>query len=421
MSFDQFEFHDGLNNGLDAMGFKEPTPVQEFAIPVILQQKDLIACAQTGTGKTAAYLLPIINKLSQVDAHQLNTLVIVPTRELAMQIDQSLEGFAYFTPVSSLAIYGGGDGASFEREKRALTSGASIVVATPGKLIQHLNMGYVDTSHIEHLVLDEADRMLDMGFFEDLMRIVSHLPKERQTLLFSATMPPKIRDLASEILIEPEQIDIAISKPAEGVTQAAFAVYDEQKTGLIKYTLTQKEVPSVIIFCSTKQSCKNLERELRDLKLNAEAIHSDLEQTEREDVLRHFRNKEVSILVATDIVSRGIDIENISLVINYDVPNDAEDYVHRIGRTARASSTGAAFTLVNGRDMRKFYQIEELIEMKIPKYRLPESVGVGPGFSASRGGKGGGRGKQRSGQWKGRNNNNKGQKNYRRKGRPKQH
>lgn len=381
MKFSDFNFESNLQEGLDSMGFNTPTPIQEQAIPIILSKRDLIGCAQTGTGKTAAFLLPILNKLAKDPTGSTNTLIIVPTRELALQIDQALQGFSYFTSVSSLAIYGGSDGSSFEREKRALSEGANIIIATPGRLMAHLNMGYVKLDKLEHLILDEADRMLDMGFVDDILKISNYLPKVRQTLMFSATMPPKIRTLANSLLVNPEQISISISKPAAGVIQGAYLVYDTQKNNLIKSLLEGKDLSSVIIFVSTKIKVKELERDLQKAGLKAKAIHSDLDQPEREEVLRNFRSKKLQILVATDILSRGIDIEDIGLVINYDVPGDAEDYIHRIGRTARAAATGVALTFINEYDQQKFLQIETLLESEVKKLPLPESLGVGPVYS----------------------------------------
>lgn len=383
LNFKDFNFEESLQEGLDSMGFENPTPIQEQAIPIILNHKDLIACAQTGTGKTAAFLLPVLNKLAKTHTHTTNTLIIVPTRELALQIDQALQGFSYFTSVSSIAIYGGSDGSAFETERRALTEGANVIIATPGRLMAHLNMGYVKLNHLEHLILDEADRMLDMGFVDDILKITTYLPKKRQTLMFSATMPPKIRTLATKLLHEPEQISIAISKPAEGVIQGAYLVYDTQKNNLIKSLLHGKEetLSSVIIFVSTKQKVKELDRDLQKAGIKAKAIHSDLEQSEREEVLRNFRSKQTRILVATDILSRGIDIEDINLVINYDVPGDAEDYIHRIGRTARASSTGVALTFINEYDQQKFFQIESLIGSEVKKIALPSELGEGPVYA----------------------------------------
>ncbi len=367
--------------GLLSMNFNKPTPIQEQAIPIILSNSDIIACAQTGTGKTAAYLLPIINKICKEPCDSVNTLIIAPTRELAIQIDEALQGFAYFAPVSCIAIYGGNDGFSFEQEKKALTQGANVIVATPGRLIAHLNMGYVKIDKLQHLILDEADRMLDMGFSFDISKIISFLPKKRQTLLFSATMPPKIRDLATKILINPQQINIALSKPAEGVMQGAYVVYNTQKMELLKSLLRGKDLASIIIFSSTKDNVKQLEKELLKLKFNVAAIHSDLEQERRNEVLRDYKNKKLQTLVATDILSRGIDIDSIGLVINYDVPGDAEDYIHRVGRTARAESTGVAITFINPEDQRKFKKIEDLIGSEVKKLPLPESLGKGPEYT----------------------------------------
>ncbi len=381
MEFKDFDFNQQLVDGLDAMGFKAPTPIQEHAIPVIVEKKDLIACAQTGTGKTAAFLLPVMNEIAADDSDHISTLIIVPTRELAVQIDQQLEGFSYFTPVTSCAVYGGGDGNTFNREKTALTEGADIIIATPGRIITHLNLGYVNLDNLKHLILDEADRMLDMGFFDDLMKIIRKLPEQRQTLLFSATMPPKIRQLAGKILKEPHQIDIAISKPAEGLFHAAFSVYDNQKLELVTHLIKAKPLPSIIIFCSTKSNVKSINKSLKKLGFKAEEIHSDLEQAEREQVLRDFRNRSVQMLVATDILSRGIDIEGISLIINYDVPPDAEDYIHRIGRTARADTTGIAFTFITEGEQYKFKKIEDLIGKEIQKVKLPAALGPGPVYN----------------------------------------
>lgn len=381
MKFRDFNFEKNLQEGLDTMGFETPTPIQEQAIPIILNNKDLIGCAQTGTGKTAAFLLPILNKLALRPTETTNTLIIVPTRELALQIDQALQGFSYFTSVSSLAIYGGSDGSAFEREKRALMEGTNVIIATPGRFMAHLNMGYVKLDKVEHLILDEADRMLDMGFIDDILKISTYLPKVRQTLMFSATMPPKIRSLATKLLVNPEQISLAVSKPAEGVIQGAYLVYDSQKAELTKVLFEGKDISSVIIFASTKQKVKELERSLQKSGFKAKAIHSDLEQMEREEVLRDFRSKNLRILVATDILSRGIDIEDIGLVINYDVPGDAEDYIHRIGRTARAASTGVALTFINEYDQQKFLQIETLIGSEVKKLPLPVNIGSGPVYA----------------------------------------
>lgn len=379
MNFNELGIHEDLLDAIDYMGFKNATPIQEQAIPKILNGDDLIACAQTGTGKTAAFLLPILDLIIDLPGGETTTLIIVPTRELAIQIDQQVQGIGYTLGIHSIAIYGGGDGDNWGQQKRALTQGADIVVATPGKLISHLNLGYVKFDTIKYLILDEADRMLDIGFYDDIVKIISYLPKERQTLMFSATMAPKIRTLASKILTNPEEISIAVSKPAEGVLQAAYLCYDNQKIGLINHLISENpEYNSILIFCSTKRKVNELAKSLQRNKFQAEPISSDLEQDKREEVLLGFRAKRTRILVATDVLSRGIDIKEINLIINFDVPQDAEDYVHRVGRTARADSTGVALTLVNEDDMFYFHRIEELIERKIFKIPMPEKFGEGP-------------------------------------------
>lgn len=379
MKFSELGIHDDLLDAIEYMGFKDATPIQEQAIPIILEGNDLIACAQTGTGKTAAFLLPILDLIADLPGGETSTLIIVPTRELAVQIDQQVQGIGYTMGIHSIALYGGGDGDEWGQQKKALTKGADIIIATPGKLISHLNLGYVKFDTIQFLILDEADRMLDIGFYDDIVKIISFLPKDRQTLMFSATMAPKIRKLASQILYEPKEINISISKPAEGVLQAAYLIYDSQKNDLVAHLISENpEYSSVLIFCSTKRATTELARRLKRQKFDAEAISSDLEQSERESVLNGFRSKRIRILVATDVMSRGIDIKDINLVINFDVPNDAEDYVHRVGRTARADSTGVALTLVNEDDMYKFHQIEQLIEREVFKIPIPEHLGNGP-------------------------------------------
>ena len=360
------------------MGFNSPTPIQEQAIPFILEGNDLIACAQTGTGKTAAYLLPILDKIVRAEKRHLNTLIIAPTRELAQQIDQQIEGIGYFIGVSSISVYGGGDGATWDQQRRALEEGADIAIATPGRLIALLATGKIVLDHLEHLVLDEADRMLDMGFYDDIVKIINYLPKKRQTVLFSATMPPKIRTLATKILNNPKEINISIAKPAAGILQQAYVVYDTQKPALIRHVLKSKTWNSVIIFASTKETVKKLDVAFQRGGLPAKAFHSDLEQPEREALLRAFKNKQVNMLIGTDVLSRGIDVEGISLVVNYDVPPDPEDYVHRVGRTARAETTGTAITFINERDQGKFYGIENLIGDTIAKLPLPAEIGEGP-------------------------------------------
>jgi superfamily II DNA/RNA helicase len=382
LDFSSFNFHPSLQESIDLAGYKKPTPIQEKAIPIILEGKDLIACAQTGTGKTAAFLLPVLNKLLQEDhkESEVHALIMVPTRELAVQISSHLDGLTYFSSISSIAVYGGGDGGSFVREKQALSNGVDIVVATPGKLISHLNMGYVKMKELKYLILDEADRMLDMGFHDDIMRIISHLPEKRQTLLFSATMPPKILQLSKTILKDPGEISIALSKPPETIKQLAYVLYDTQKIPVIQHVLAEQPYTSVLVFCSKKQTVKQLTAQLQKKGYNAKDIHSDLDQTQREDVLLEFASKRLPILVATDILSRGIDIDQIELVINYDVPPDGEDYVHRIGRTARAETKGTAITLINPDDQFKFQRIEKLIGKTVEKAAIPSSLGEGPQY-----------------------------------------
>ncbi len=378
MNFHDFNFDSRLLDGLDSMGYTKPTPVQELTIPAVLANRDVIACAQTGTGKTAAYILPILNKIIHTDKRHLNTLVIAPTRELALQIDQQVEGFAYFLGISSIPIYGGGDGAAWDQQRKALEQGADIIIATPGRLIALLAAGTIDFTHLQHLVLDEADRMLDMGFFDDIIKIISYLPTNRQTLLFSATMPPRIRTLANKILTNPEEISIAISKPAEGVVQHAYLVHDHQKGPLLKKLLKTDDHQSIIVFSNSKENVKKLGYELRRAGMSVQPFHSDLEQEERELILNQFRNRQLRILIGTDILSRGIDVEGIGLVVNYDTPHDAEDYVHRVGRTARAERTGVAVTFVNEKDQHKFARIEKLIGREIEKLPLPPELGEGP-------------------------------------------
>ena len=378
MTFDDFNFDPSLLEGLYSMGYKTPTPIQEQAIPVLLENKDLIACAQTGTGKTAAYLLPIIEHIVRAPIRHLNTLIIAPTRELVLQIDQQIDGMGYFCSVGSIAIYGGNDGMTWEKQKHALREGVDIICATPGRLIALLQNGDINFEHLQHLVLDEADRMLDMGFFDDISTIINYLPKERQTIMFSATMPSKIRMLANKITKNPEQINIAISKPAAGIVQQAYVVHDSQKEGILREILKNEDYQSVIIFCSTKDNVKLLEKNLRKEEKSIKAFHSDLEQAEREEIMRDFKGKKLRILIGTDILSRGIDVDGISLVINYDAPPDPEDYIHRIGRTARASKAGVAITFINLRDQGKFSKIEDLMGYEVTKMPLPAELGVGP-------------------------------------------
>jgi ATP-dependent RNA helicase RhlE len=398
LTFKEFGLEESLLEGIDASGYENATPVQEQVIPLIMNGKDIIASAQTGTGKTAAFLLPIVNKLLQsLNADTINCLVIVPTRELAIQIAQNLEGLSYFTNISSIAVYGGGDGSNFSTEKQALSRGADVVICTPGRMISHLNMGYVKLSGLQFLVLDEADRMLDMGFFDDIMKMISYLPPVRQNLLFSATMPPKIRDLARKILHEPAEINIAISKPPARIVQQAYVVYEAQKIPLIKWLLKSSNSKSTLIFCSKKHNVKQLTMELKRSKFNADEIHSDLDQSAREEVLLQFKSRRLPILIATDILSRGIDIDNIEMVINYDVPNDGEDYVHRIGRTARAETDGTAFTFISEKEQNKFKVIEDLLGHAVNKAAIPEQFGPAPEYHPGGRGGNGGRGRRNGG------------------------
>jgi len=371
--------------GIDAMGFENPTPIQEQAIPAILEGKDIIGSAQTGTGKTAAFLLPVIQKIiAEKRVDKTRAVIVVPTRELAQQIDQQMEGFGYFTPVTSIAVYGGGDGALFAREKKALTEGAEIVICTPGRMIAHLNNNYVKFDGVEYLILDEADRMLDMGFHEDILKIIQYLPSKRQNLMFAATMPTEIRALAKKILHQPVEISIAISKPAEKVMQVAYPVYETQKLPLVTHLLTGRNLKSVLVFCSTKISAKTLGRQLKKTGLKAQDIHSDLDQKQREEIMLDFRNRKLNILVATDLLSRGIDVDNIELVINYDVPHEGEDYIHRIGRTARAESDGVAITLISQEEQYKFARIERLLEKEVTKSPVPEEFGESPEYNPTK-------------------------------------
>ena len=410
MRFDELDLEDEILDGLEDMNFHEMTPVQEHTIPVILEGRDIIGCAQTGTGKTAAYTLPLLNKLL-IEGNPDNvvkSLIIVPTRELAQQIDQQFQGFSYYAPLSTTVVYGGGDGRGWEQQKQGMLRGADVVIATPGRLIAHLQNSGVDLSHVKYFVLDEADRMLDMGFFDDIMTIVRRLPAERQTLMFSATLPPKIREWAKQILEKPVEINIAVSKHQEAIEQGSYVLYKTQKLGLIKELFAKPLESKTIIFSSSKLKVKELAFAFKRMHLNAAAMHSDLDQAKREEVMLDFKNGKIDLLVATDIVARGIDIEDIGMVVNYDVPHDPEDYIHRIGRTARAAASGAAMTFVSEEEQGKFHQIEKFIERDIRKAELPESVGEGPKYAPdeNRGrfgrGRGGRSGGGRSGSGRGR-------------------
>ena len=385
MKFNNFNLSKSLEDGLEMMGFVDATPIQQQAIPIILSGDDLIACAQTGTGKTAAFVLPILSSLSsQKQNDKVKALIIAPTRELAKQIDMQIEGFSYFTNSSSYPIYGGGTGPEFENQKQALVKGTDIIICTPGRLMAHLKFDYFDTKHIDYLILDEADRMLDMGFYDDIIKIAKKIPESRQTLLFSATMPKKIRKLAENILKNPKSISLAISKPASGIKQTAYLVHDEQKVQLIKeiFIKKNKEKPlsHVLIFASSIKSVKEIKKTLNRSGFKSSDMHSELNQEQRESTIRDFKNKKIKILVATDILSRGIDIKGIELVINYEVPHDAEDYVHRIGRTARADKTGEAITFINSKQVSNFMDIEKLIENTVPKINLPNNFSNGPKY-----------------------------------------
>ena len=383
MRFDEVNLDENVLQGIEAMNFQEMTPVQEQTIPVILEGKDIIGCAQTGTGKTAAYTLPLLSRLvaeGNPDNH-IRAVIMVPTRELAQQIDMQFEGFSYFLPISTTVVYGGGDGAGWDQQKKGLLMGADVVIATPGRLLSHIANSGIDLSQVSYFILDEADRMLDMGFFDDIMQIVNKLPKDRQTILFSATMPPKIRQLAQNVLRDPVEINVAVSKPNEAIMQAAYICHESQKMGIIEELFSKPVLHKTLIFASSKQKVKDLAFTLKRKKFNVAAMHSDLEQSERESVMMDFKNNKIDILVATDIVARGIDIDDIGLVINYDVPHDPEDYIHRIGRTARANADGVAITFVCEPEQGKFHKIEEFIEKDIYKIPLPPTVGPGPVYN----------------------------------------
>lgn len=424
MRFEEFDLDPYLLDSLASIGYEEATPIQEQAIPVILDGHDLIACAQTGTGKTGAFLIPMIeNIMAQGNAKPgTKVLVIVPTRELASQIDQNMEALSYFTGVSSVAVYGGSNSKQWDHQKNAIDNGVDVIIATPGRFKMHYKLGYMDLSQVHTVILDEADKMLDMGFHPDIVEIISYLPKgERQTLMFSATMPSKIRKLAKEIMQQkPKEISLALSKPAEGVDQRAYVVYDKQKKDLLRHLLKNEEVDSMIIFASSKLSVDQIAATLRQMGFDARAIHSDREQSERQETLNDFKNKQFPIVVATDVLSRGIDIDSLSHVLNFDVPLDAEDYVHRIGRTARANTTGTAMTFINPDDMYRFGNIEELIEAEVPKQKIPQELGPTPEYSPKgrkrssggrRGGQGGGRNSGGRGRGSGRDNRSGGRDN----------
>ena len=381
MKFEELNLEESVLDGLYSMNFRETTPIQEIAIPFILEGKDIMGFAQTGTGKTAAYVLPVINKLCKGDypSDAINAVVMAPTRELAQQIDQQIEGFSYYLPVSAVAVYGGTDGIAFAQQERGLQMGADIVVATPGRLISHINMGSVDFSKTSFFVLDEADRMLDMGFYDDIMQIYKLLPAECQIIMFSATMPPKIRELAKDILKNPEEVNVAISRPPESITQTAYICHETQKLPVLIDLFKRSKPQRALIFSSKKVKVKELTLSLKREGFNVKAMHSDLDQTEREQVMRDYKNGYIDVLVATDVVARGIDIVDISLVVNFDMPNGCEDYVHRIGRTARGTNgEGLAITFVSTKEQPKFKEIELFLEKDIYKIPVDSSFGKAP-------------------------------------------
>ena len=383
MFFDELPLADEVLDALWDMHFDECTPVQEHTIPVILEGRDVISCAQTGTGKTAAFILPLLTNLlyDNHDPNKLNAIIMAPTRELAQQIDQQMEGFGFYVPFSSVAIYGGNDGGAWGTQSTGLQRGADIVIATPGRLLSLMNIYNIDFSGVKYFILDEADRMLDMGFYDDIMAVVNKLPKERQTIMFSATMPSNIRKMAKAIMNNPAEVQIAISRPPESINQQAADIFEPQKNDYLKLLLKERQLKKVIVFVGKKQGVKDLTRALRAINIDARAMHSDLEQKERDEVMLDFRNGKIDVLVATDIVSRGIDVDDIPLVINYDVPRDAEDYVHRIGRTARAENKGEAITLVSPEDKHFFNKIERFLQKNIERITLPASLGEVPDSS----------------------------------------
>lgn len=379
VKFEELNLAPEIIEAISYMGYEDASPIQEKAIPAAIQGKDVIAVAQTGTGKTAAFTLPILHNILQNKIKGTSTLIITPTRELALQIDRQIQGFSYFLGIHSIAIYGGGNAAEWEQQKKALRDGVEVIVATPGKLLGHLQMAYAKMDKIQHLILDEADRMLDMGFMDDIKKIIAKIPKKRQTLLFSATMPPKIEALARQILIDPVTFSIAISKPPEKLLQAIYLAYDNQKTPLINDLIKdQNDYKSIIVFTSTKKKVNTIVSGLRNKNYRVAGISSDLEQSKREEIMQDLRSNKIRVLVATDIISRGVDIPEIDLVINYDVPGNAEEYVHRIGRTGRAGKDGVGLTLVNEADMQKFEAIEKLIQQKVLRVPLPDFLGEGP-------------------------------------------
>ena len=398
MRFDELYLSDNILDALDDMRFEECTPIQERCIPEILDGHDVLGVAQTGTGKTAAYLLPILSLLDDgvCPRDAINCVVMSPTRELAQQIDQAMQGFAYYLDdVSSVAVYGGNDGNRYDQETRGLQLGADVIIATPGRFISHLNMGHADLSRVSFFVLDEADRMLDMGFSDDILLIAKHLPPTCQTVMFSATMPPKIEQLAKTLLKDPVEVKLAVSKPADKIIQTAYICHESQKLGIMRHLFRQNELKRVIVFAGSKLKVREINRSLLHMHINCGEMHSDLDQSQRDDIMYKFKTGQIDVLVATDIVARGIDIDDIAIVINYDVPHDSEDYVHRIGRTARADRDGRAITLVRGREIGDFMQIEKFLGYAVEKMPLPEGLGEAPEYKPM-GRVSGGRGTRRS-------------------------
>ena len=388
MYFDETQLNDHVLDALYDMRFDKCTPIQEKCIPPILEGRDLLGVAQTGTGKTAAYLLPILSKLDDggYPSDAINCVIMSPTRELAQQIDQAMQGFGYYlSGVSSVAVYGGNDGNRYDQELKSFQMGADVVIATPGRLISHISLGSADLSKVSFFVLDEADRMLDMGFAEDIKMIASKLPSTCQTIMFSATMPDKIEELAKTLLKNPVEVKIAVSKPAEKIKQSAYVCYETQKIGIIKDLFRKGDLNRVIIFSGKKQKVKAINRTLQQMKINSGEMHSDLEQVERDEILYKFKSGQIDVLVATDIVARGIDIDDIAMVINFDVPHDPEDYVHRIGRTARAQRDGIAITFVAEDEIYSFKQIEKFLGREVEKAAVPEELGETPDYNAASG------------------------------------
>lgn len=412
MYFTDFDFEDEILDALDAMRFETCTPIQEMTIEPLLEGRDLVGVAQTGTGKTAAYLLPVLNKLcsGEYPEDAINCIIMAPTRELAQQIDRQLEGFTYFMSVSSVAVYGGNDGQRYEQELRGMSRGADIIVATPGRLISHINLGNIDLSRVSFFILDEADRMLDMGFYNDIMTIAKQLPAKRQTMLFSATMPQEIRNLANNILTDPVHITLSLAKPADGIKQQAYVCYEPQKIGIVKELFSNEKPERVILFTSRKNKVKDISIALKKRGYNVGEMHSNLSQSERDDIMYRFKSRQIDIIVATDILARGIDIDDIRLVINFDVPRDCDDYIHRVGRTARAGSEGRAVTLVSVEDQEYFGRIEKFMEQEVEKLPVPEELGEAPAYSPRRKGEHGGKEKRRGDKRRGNNERRRQQK-----------